>query len=92
MILVHVGEQPIYANDVTAVGLSLVANLNTMRPSRPPITSPPLNFSSGYVLAREVDPNVGDISLTFSVGRNADGKRTRYLLCRGPACAQPKAP
>ena len=92
MILAHVGEQPIYANDVTAVGLSLVANLNTMRPSRPPITSPPLNFSSGYVLAREVDPNLGNLSLTFSVGRNADGKRTRYLLCRGPACAQPKAP
>jgi 4-amino-4-deoxy-L-arabinose transferase-like glycosyltransferase len=88
MILAHVGEQPIYANDVTAVGLSLVANLNTMRPSRPPITSPPPNFSSGYVLAREVDPNVGDTNLTFSVGRNADGKRTRYLLCRGPICAR----
>ena len=88
MILAHVGEQPIYANDVTAVGLSLVANLNTMRPSRAPITSPPPNFSSGYVLAREVDPNLGNPSLTFCVGRNADGKRTRYLLCRGPACSQ----
>ena len=92
MIQAHVGEQPIYANDVTTVGLSLVANLNTMRPSRPPITSPPPNFSSGYVLAREVDPNLGNLSLTFSVGRNADGNRTRYLLCRGPACSQPKAP
>ncbi len=92
MILTHVGEQPIYANDVTAVGLSLVANLNTIRPSRPPIISPPPNFSSGYVLAREVDPSLGNLSLTFSVGRNADGKRTRYLLCRGPACSQPKAP
>jgi len=92
MIQAHVGEEAIYANDVTAVGLSLVANLNTIRPSRPPITSPPPNFSSGYVLAREVDPNFGDVSLTFSVGRNADGKRTRYLLCRGSACTQPKAP
>jgi hypothetical protein len=92
MILAQVGEQPIYANDVTAVGLSLVANLNTLRPSRPPITSPPPNLSSGYVLAREVDPNVGGTNLTFSVGRNADGKRTRYLLCRGPACSQSKAP
>ena len=92
MILAHVGEEPIYANDVTTVGLSLVANLNTMRPSRIPIIWPPQNFSSGYVLAREVDPSLGEISLTFSVGRNADGKRTRYLLCRGPACSQPKAP
>ncbi len=92
MILAHVGEEPIYANDVTTVGLSLVANLNTMRPSRTPIIWPPSNFSSGYVLAREVDPNLGDISLTFGVGRNADGKRTRYLLCRDPACSQPKAP
>jgi 4-amino-4-deoxy-L-arabinose transferase-like glycosyltransferase len=92
MILAHVGEEPIYANDVTTVGLSLVANLNTMRPSRTPIIWPPQNFSSGYVLAREVDPSLGEISLTFSVGRNADGKRTRYLLCRGPACSQPKAP
>ena len=92
MILAHVGEQPIYATDVTAVGSSLVANLNTMRPSRPPITSPPPNFSPGYVLAGEVEPNLGNLSLTFSVGRNADGKRTRYLLCRGPACSQPKAP
>jgi len=47
--------------------------------------------SPGYVLAREVDPNLGNLSLTFSVGRNADGKRTRYLLCRGPTCSQPKA-
>jgi hypothetical protein len=92
MILAQVGEQPIYANDVTAVGLSLVANLNTMRPSRPPITSPPPNFLSGYVLVRDVDPNLGDVSVTFSVGRNADGRRTRYLLCRGPACSRPKAP
>jgi uncharacterized membrane protein YeaQ/YmgE (transglycosylase-associated protein family) len=92
MILAQVGEQPIYANDVTAVGSSLVANLNTMRPSRPPITSPPLNFSSGYVLVHDADPTLGEISLTISVGRNADGRRTRYLLCRGPACSQPKGP
>jgi 4-amino-4-deoxy-L-arabinose transferase-like glycosyltransferase len=92
MILMHVGEQPIYANDVTAVGLSLVANLNTLRPSRSPITSPPPNFSSGYVLVHNLDPNLGEINLTISVGRNADGKRTRYLLCRGPACSQPKVP
>ena len=28
----------------------------------------------------------GQIDLTFELGRNADGKRTRYLLCRGAAC------
>jgi hypothetical protein len=42
--------------------------------------------------SHDVDPNLGDVSLTISVGRKADGKRTRYLLCRGAACSQPEAP
>jgi hypothetical protein len=86
MIITRTNNEPIYATDDTAVGSSLVANLNTLRAPRPPIVRPPPDFKSGYVLARDTDDVESRVYLTFSVGRNADGQRTRYLLCRGAAC------
>jgi len=86
MIMARTKNEPIYATDDTAVGSSLVANLNTLRAPRPPIVRPPSDFKSGYVLARDTDDVESRVYLTFSVGRNADGQRTRYLLCRGAAC------
>ena len=37
------------------------------------------------------DGRLGEIFLKFSVGYNHDGRRTKYLLCRGAACG-PKQP
>jgi 4-amino-4-deoxy-L-arabinose transferase-like glycosyltransferase len=86
MIIDRSGNFPLYATDFTSVGLSIVANINALRAPQSPLTVPPAEFKSGYVLALEPDANVGQIDLTFELGRNADGKRTRYLLCRGAAC------
>ena len=89
MILDRAGREPIYATDVTSVGLSIVANLNVLRAPQPPITFPPSDFASGYVLAMQPDPKIGPVDRTFALGRNASGSRTRYLLCRGAACNRP---
>ena len=50
-IAARVGSAPIFATDHTAIGLSIVAELNERRRSRPPITIPPAAFTSGFVLA-----------------------------------------
>jgi 4-amino-4-deoxy-L-arabinose transferase-like glycosyltransferase len=89
MILARAGNEPIYATDVTSVGLSIVANLNVLRAPQPPVTFPPSDFASGYVIAMAPDGKVGPVDKVFALGRNADGRRTRYLLCRGAACGRP---
>jgi 4-amino-4-deoxy-L-arabinose transferase-like glycosyltransferase len=92
MIIDRSGNFPLYATDFTSVGLSIVANINALRAPLSPLTVPPIEFKSGYVVALEPDASVGQIDLTFEVGRNADGKRTRYLLCRGDACTSDGKP
>jgi 4-amino-4-deoxy-L-arabinose transferase-like glycosyltransferase len=88
MILDRIGNQPIYVTDFSSLSLSIVANLNVLRAPEPPISAPPQNFASGYVLALEPNDDIGPVELAFGVGRNTSGGRTRYLLCRGAACAQ----
>jgi hypothetical protein len=88
IVLDRIGDAPIYGTDFSSLGLSIVANLNVLRAPKPPIGSPPPDFASGYVLAMEPDQDIGPVALSFRVGRNANGGRTRYLLCRGAACAQ----
>ncbi len=82
-IIARAGGFPIFAMDDSSVGLSIVADINTLRASQPPVTRPPAGFASGVVLSLRPDPTVGQVAVTFTVGRN----RTRYLLCRGEACA-----
>jgi 4-amino-4-deoxy-L-arabinose transferase-like glycosyltransferase len=87
-IIARAGEQPIYVTDATSIGLSIAANINVLRATKSPIVKPPGDFSSGYVLAMEPDPNLGQVDLLLGLGHNRDGRRTRYLLCRGAACSQ----
>jgi len=82
-IAARVGSAPIFATDHTAVGLSIVAELNERRRSRPPITIPPAAFTSGFVLADKPDPSIGEIAAILDLRR-----KCRYLLCRGDSCVR----
>jgi hypothetical protein len=86
-IVARAGSFPLFAADFSSVGQCIVANLNAQRAPTPPVTTPPAQFASGFVLTDRPDPSIGQVAMTFGLGRNADGKRTRYLLCRGDACS-----
>jgi 4-amino-4-deoxy-L-arabinose transferase-like glycosyltransferase len=83
-ILAQVGEQPIYAEDNSSVGVSIVANLNVLRAPKPPISAPPAGWTSGFLLAIDPDQKIGRVGEPINIGH-----RIRYLLCRGPACELP---
>lgn len=78
--------QPLYALDDSSAGLSLVAHLNILRaaadPPLPPLTTPPPQMSAGYVLADRPDAVAEAAALPLRLGHG-----TRYLLCKGAACA-----
>jgi 4-amino-4-deoxy-L-arabinose transferase-like glycosyltransferase len=87
-ILAQAKGQPLYTIDDGALGLSVAANINTLRAPEPPITRPPATFDSGFVLANAPDPKLGRVHQAIGVGLNRDGRRTIYMLCRGAACRQ----
>jgi len=72
---------PLYANDVSATGLSVVANVDSRRFPHQPVQWPPAGWSSGFVIANEEEASVGNVVRKFPLG----GKAV-YLLCRGIAC------
>ena len=86
-IMARAGGAPIFVTDKTSIGLSIVANINARRPLEPPVTQPPAGFASGVVLTAQPDPAIGEVEMSFALGRDAGGSRTRYLLCRGSGCS-----
>jgi hypothetical protein len=86
-IIARAGQLPIFSTDHSAIGLSIVADLNKRRPLKPPISVPPTSFVSGFVLTDRPDPNIGTIDTTLVLGHEEAGRRVRYLLCKGDACA-----
>lgn len=77
----RIGDEAIYSVDHSSIGVSLAANLNTLRAPRPPITAPPDRWESGFVLSTRPVDDLGQVAQTLVVG-----KRVRYLLCRGRSC------
>jgi 4-amino-4-deoxy-L-arabinose transferase-like glycosyltransferase len=77
----------LYANDVSATGLSVVAQLDSRRFPRQPVQWPPADWASGFVLANAQDPAVGKLVKKFPLG-----SRALYLLCRGAACERRPTP
>ena len=77
----------LYANDVSATGLSVVANIDSRRFPRQPVQWPPAVWTSGFVIANVDNPAVGTLVRKFPFG----GK-TLYLLCRGAACERMPTP
>ena len=91
-IIARAGALPIFVTDKTSIGLSIVADINARRPLEPPVTQPPAGFASGVVLTAQPDPAIGEVEMTFTLGRDAGGSRTRYLLCRGNGCSHSGKP
>ena len=77
----------LYATDVSATGLSVVANIDARRFPQQPLQWPPREWSAGFVLANAENPEVGPIFRKYAVG----GKPL-YVLCRGEACAVRRTP
>jgi 4-amino-4-deoxy-L-arabinose transferase-like glycosyltransferase len=71
----------LYANDVSATGLSVVANIDSRRFPQPPVQWPPPEWTSGFVLSSAEDPAAGSVVRKFPLGGKA-----LFLLCRGAAC------
>ncbi len=80
-IAARTAGQPLYAADVSATGLSVTARLDTARLPRPPLTFPPAQWHTGFVIAYTPDPALGRLTREYRLG----GSRL-YLLCRGKAC------
>lgn len=73
---------PLHVNDVRSIGLSIVGHIDATRFPQAPLTFPPAQFDSGFVLSMKNDPSVGDLVETYQLA----GDQT-FLLCRGEACA-----
>ena len=86
-VVARAADFPLYVTDNSAIGLSIAGEIDTQRLPRAPITYPPANFASGFVLSDRRDAAIGPVALTLKLGRDTTGTRTRYLLCRGAACA-----
>ncbi|MCW5604571.1 MAG: hypothetical protein KIT18_08515 [Burkholderiales bacterium] len=76
---------PLYTSNVSASGLSVVAYIDVLRLPQPPLTFPPAQWESGFVIAYDPDPALGDIAVSYRFGGN-----DLYLLCRGAACGAGK--
>ena len=76
--------QPLYTRNDAASGLSVTAHLDILRLPAPPLTVPPAQWESGFVLAYAPDAALGRVAAEYRLGGN-----TLYLLCRGAACGEP---
>jgi 4-amino-4-deoxy-L-arabinose transferase-like glycosyltransferase len=73
---------PLYSMNVSASGLSVAAYIDTARLPQAPLAFPPAQWSDGFVIAYEPNPELGTLAEKFRLGGNE-----LYLLCRGAACA-----
>jgi len=71
----------LYTNNVTASGMSVTAHIDVLRLPAAPITFPPGQWESGFVITYQPDPALGQVAAEYRFGGNR-----LYLLCRGAAC------
>lgn len=74
---------PLYVTDVSATGLSVAANIDTLLYPGKPIQWPPGVWDNGFVLSYTANPELGQVSQRYRLGGNE-----LYLLCRGAACGR----
>jgi 4-amino-4-deoxy-L-arabinose transferase-like glycosyltransferase len=80
-ILQRSAGHPLYTTNDSASGLSVAANIATLRLPAAPLTFPPAQWASGFVMSYAPDPRIGRVVDKFRLGGN-----DLYLLCRGAAC------
>lgn len=78
-----VDGHPLHTANDTASGLSVTAEIDVLRLPAPPLTRPPAQWESGFVIAYRPDPEMGRVAAEYRLGGN-----TLYLLCRGAACGK----
>ena len=71
----------LYTMSDNASGLSVTAHLDILRLPAPPLTFPPAQWESGFIIAHVPDARVGQVVAEYRLGGNI-----LYLLCRGAAC------
>lgn len=84
-ILMLTQGQPLYATNVSAVGLSVTAYLNKRRVPSPALQWPPIIWSSGFVVALNADDALGKEYKKYRLGGD-----DLHLLCRGESCNTPQ--
>ncbi|OQA34066.1 MAG: Dolichyl-phosphate-mannose-protein mannosyltransferase [Betaproteobacteria bacterium ADurb.Bin341] len=72
---------PLYVADDRAPALSVVSAMNARRFPQAPLTSPPPQFDSGFVLAKGENPAWGSVAEIYTLAKDQ-----LYLLCKGKAC------
>lgn len=80
-ILERTQGHPLYAVNVSASGLSVVANIDVARLPAPALTWVPQDWRDGFVIAYDPDEKLGRVAAQYRLGGTP-----LYLLCRGKAC------
>ena len=80
-ILARSAGQPLYANNVSASGLSVAGHVDLARLPQPPLTFPPGGWRDGFIITYGPDPALGQVVSLYRLGG-----ATVALLCRGSAC------
>lgn len=81
-IVSRYGQYPLYASNVSSVGLAVVAEINALRSAQPAVIWPPPDFNNGIVIAHAPSDVAGTVLRKLQVGNDA-----LWLICRGAACA-----
>ncbi len=84
-ILSVAADEPLYATDASAAGMSVVAYIDGMRHPKPALKAPPEQWENGFLISYE--NSAGKLYREYKLG----GDRM-YLLCRGKACLSPGLP
>jgi 4-amino-4-deoxy-L-arabinose transferase-like glycosyltransferase len=80
-IIEKYAQYPLYASNYSSVGLSVVANINSLQWDKPALVRPPADFQNGIVIAYTPDDVPGTLLRRLSNDNDAV-----YLICRGEAC------
>jgi hypothetical protein len=77
-------EFPVYSDDWTSAGLSVVVQLDVMRLPKPPVQYPVDGWKDGFLLTKLDAASKGTVVKSYQLG----GDRL-FLVCRGRACEAP---
>ncbi len=80
-ILERTAGYALYTTDFSASGLAVTAHIDVARLPQAPLTFPPAQWDSGFVMAYTPDSKLGQLVKKYRLGGN-----DLYLLCRGAAC------
>ncbi|MDA8415996.1 MAG: hypothetical protein M0Z78_02815 [Betaproteobacteria bacterium] len=78
------GAFPLYNDNFTSVGLSVVALIDARHMARPALVVPPRDFADGVVMAAGPQDIQGE-----HWARIEEESESLYVICRGAACAAP---